>query len=574
MILKKLILMVLLSLSVMADKIELTNILYIGTEMSQSEIVEKLQNIPNNTSVMWSSGSYELGKINLKNKKNIEFSFEKGVSLSSDGIYLTSCDNLKFSDFNYTNKYKTDQYFIIKDSSNIAILNIEFKRERSPTNGININNSQDIYLSNLNFKNGLEWHHLRIIKSRVSIDECTFYKDYNKYPIIYSKRSDINISNSIFSSEVIASIAVSNSRGVIQNNKFEGLLKKKNTELITAISIKEDSHFKLINNSINNYLRGIHVIDSEAFIGKNRIKNATYGIVIGSSKAIIESNILEDINNKNYLTNSLKFFGFYITDKSTVNINSNQISNTSCGISIFAKSKANIIGNTIHDIFKQGSYNEAMYIHSGATVAVKNNTIINTENKYDGKTQEYLNDKVLVDTDYSEIKLSKMSALKKSTVDYKAIVSGNLIEDLFIKNTIIDAGEYIKINKNSKTILFPNDYRGLSLNELPKLESKKDDLNINFEVKVENAKQWLYGAVQTHNTIESIKYKGKLAIRYEKKSDLKSGLDTYLFSIKLKDNAKERFFSFIAHDGRESIKKFVLDNGKVTVVEENDKRDF
>ena len=53
---------------------------------------------------------------------------------------------------------------------------------------------------------------------------------------------------------------------------------------------------------------------------------------------------------------------------------------------------------------------------------------------------------------------------------------------------------------------------------------------------------------------------------------MQSGLSIYSFSIKLKNSDKPRSFSFIANDGKEVIKKFIVNNDTFQLVEDIEKK--
>jgi len=566
--LKVLILTLLLTVTLFSKEIKFTNIFQINKQMSSDEITKAIINLPNNSIVLWKSGVYDVDYLSLENKKNIRFDFEKDVTLVSRAIYIKSSDNIRFSDFNYSNSKASDYYVHIEDSSNIAFYRIRFQTKTLVQNGIQVKNSKNIVLGALTLKKGIEGNHISIEDSKVFVSECKLYKDYNNsYALVYMKNSDVEIQNSDLSSKYNHAIYVENSRGIIQYNKFNGLLREKSKDYLTAIFLWKSNAFQVNNNQIDYYIGGIELLNSSALIKSNIITNANIGILLDKSKAIIESNSLKNINNNYYIKKngtSFIYRGLLVRNDSTADITHNSFYNIKMedGI-IFDKDGIGVL------------------IGDKAIVNLDNNTFKDTEQNIIGDAKNKSLPKISINTNHEEFDFSEIIALIDAKVDFQAlkvlnpsIVSGELINDLVVNNTIIEANEYMKIDKNLKMICFPREYKGLFVKEMPKLKSGDYKLNIKSKVVTDNGIQQLHIYLKTKNNIKEILYKGKSKISFEKENDLESGWDYYTFSINLKNSKEKRFLSFIVNDNREIVKKFILDDGKIRFVEESDKADF
>jgi len=601
--LKILLLTFLLTLSAIASEITLQNILTVNPKMDMIDLTKQLESIPDNTYIEWKSGAYKFDKLYFRNKKNIYFDFEKNVVITANNILFEKCDNIRFDAFKLINS-DDGSVIIIQDSSDIYIARGEFESKDLKNGGIYLENSKNVALIELSFTKMNETNHININNSIVYINSCKFYKKDDKYSILSIENSTVEVFNSNFSSEYKPAIFTLNSDGTIDGNNFYGLLNKKSKDDIQAIYIRGNSDFNIIDNSIENYLRGIDIIDSQARITNNRIKNANTGIALEKSKSIISENVLEKINNNKLLEEKPVYIGISVRD-SYAEITSNKISETTRGINV-NNSDTRINNNSISNTFDTDDYNGiGISLFNGekpyVTARLANNSFINVKNHYYGddktavtlitdydKYKEFFEagtsqtidvPKSNVDINYTPINVDNIVALKDSKIDNKTVkilnptmLSGVLVDDLIVKDMVLDPGQYIKIDTNTMMILFPEEYKGIFLDELPKLQST----NLPYEIKTTIDNQGILNVlnvqVATQDSIKFIKYKGKLNLNFTKKDDMQSGLSIYSFSIKLKNSDKPRSFSFIANDGKEVIKKFIVNNDTFQLVEDIEKK--
>lgn len=587
---KTLIILVFLPLTVFAeDAIILKQILTVRADMNQKILVKQLEAIPDNSQIQWKSGNYTFDTLTFKNKHNLEFVFEKNVTIHSNNIRFEDSHNVRLSQFNHINTNSTAS-INLGGSSNIYMSEINLESTDGKSGGLYIKKSQNIYLYKMMFKAMNKTNHINIEDSVVEVSHCSFSSTNDEYSRVDGKNSHIKIQNSAFKTEEADGISMDNSYGIIANNNFNSPLNDKTKSLYRAIYIYNESKFTINDNLINNYITGIRInTSSQSRIKGNTIKKAKIGIaVFNQSKADISDNTLININNPNYIEEKSFYSGIFIND-SWVNIVDNKISNTFRGISAF-NSDTIVSENTIKDIFNTNHYSGfGVYLYgedtARSTSRLGDNNFINVTVGYNYHGNEhasivttrnynydYFKGRIYNTADpfilnlniqHQSVQYDVMNKLAESKLSGAANfinagwLSGILTKDQVVESTIIDAGTYLKIDTLSgNAIQFPSDYRGLKFKTLPKLNNRDTAIRITSSI---NDSQLTLRA-ETHNTIQSIKYNDQFDLPFIPSSHLKTGLDDYLISLKISNNPKQRSLSFITQDGQEIIHKFIFDN--------------
>ncbi len=573
--------------SIYAKEIELKNLLVITPDMPSNEIKDLLEKMPDNTLVEWRTGNFKFDTLTLEKKSNIRID-ATNVMLTLNKLTLSQCNVMRIKNISLVNTDDTGTV-TIKDSSDIALMDGQITSKDKKSGGIYISDSKNIYIAYITTKQMDEINLIYAIKSTLLIKKCKFEKHQGKNASLYFSNSNVEVTDSNFSTENETIIGAEKSHGLIHNSRFTSV------KPLTSnfLNIMDKSHFTIVNNTFSNFFSVLDIGSfSMAEISNNKITDGIYGIrVKESSKAVIAKNRFLNMNQGDIL----------VSDNSYSEIMDNILEKAGVGI-YGGDSRMIIVNNRLIDIHI--GIISTIRNNPYMTISLKDNYFKSVKELYNGwnkaeiisitdydKFENYFQSEIShsipvktepIDLRYKEVNLTNLNTLKNSKFDPTTanylnpqFCTGKLVDDLIAGDTVIDAGEFVKIDKLTKVILYPKEYKGIKLDELPKLQSADSQYILTASVTTEGKLSDVHFMLTTADTLKFIKYKGKKEIQFKQKSNPDTGEEKYLFSLRLKNSDKQRSLSFITLDGKEVIKKFIFNDGAFKLIEnDHQKADF
>lgn len=510
-------------------------------------------------------GYLEDSKNYIQNGKYVMIYIPSGTYYLSDDNNLVVHSNTYLISENDTNliKEKNTKNSIIRtreseNTANIYIYGGNWDSNNNGKNGIEILNSLNVKIQNLNVKNGAK-NCININKSNVEIDNINILNS-KESGILINKNSTVKIKNSSICKNkqygicVVDSVLNANNNGNnnISQNDWSGISATgKNTEVYLhknkilnnginpkstkdgqvghGIGISEGAYANINNNIIkDNKECGISIFDnSKTKINNNVISNnGRHGI--GARKKVN----LSQINNNNISYNN--YNGILLSDSSKAVLTKNTINNNkNIGLSVVDKSNAKLNSNDI-------SYNKNSNISvsngdkktAGAKITLNSNNTINNSKKHgivlsgnnlveilkDGNQINNNNKNGISISDKSKLVINKKTTLKNNKVNgiYIKNSEANIKNVTITKNgkygVCIENGGYLKISKskinNNKNYGINISGKGttarISENEIN--NNKKIGIMINNKAKVKSIEK------------NSLNKNGEVAIMLKKSS--------------------------------------------------------
>ena len=533
---------------------------YVKPEMSGEELLKIFKTLPDGTAVIFPEKIeyFFNNKSIIFNKKIVlwlNYSTLNDLNITFKNNFLIIGGIFKNNALNINNVKNFEIEVCYLNHNNI--LNI--KHSSGKIYWINLlPNKKDKYLNNIyqNISINSPNNEAIINNSVINIGYSNFFSTFNmknsyiKIDNVYFR--DINRGNFIF---------ILNSHLLIEKGNFHNSIPGDKDSYATFLTL-ENSEAIIENSYFDNNWRGILSLNSNTYFKNNKFNHLNVGLIFAK-----KSNTYI-LNNK--FDNAIGDYSYAIIlyENSKAFIKENVFKNVFTGIVLNETTKANIYNNTFENLYKQ-EYKRKSYIPfsnkivtdylSGMGILLKNYTFANILNNNlasnnaillvsGNNAQYYFLNNIGFASDTGKISKNSISIEIKQVSDFrdvfdkleynlnsefkdivKKIKSAKILEDKIYEGylkepenedlivtigedeEVIDNGTYLKIKKEGTIykIIYPEEYKGIELDELPPLEEKIKFKFISHYEDLYNGRVRVWFEINTNDDVKKIEFNHK-----------------------------------------------------------------